>query len=75
MAGKLGDAFLSHLCGDEAEETPSPPISVFLSHLCGDEGNVRSSGGYSSFLSHLCGDEGIVVLVWFGGLVSKSPMR
>ena len=67
--------FLSHLCGEEAEQIDGLAVQVFLSHLCGEEGAWSLQSAMIEFLSHLCGEEGrryaVVCLLKF----SKSPMR
>ena len=57
----VGLEFLSHLSGDEVNNTHYFSSCFFLSHLSGDEVKERASYGGTEFLSHLSGDEDFVV--------------
>ena len=53
----MGLVFLSHLCGEEGQQSNDALFGQFLSHLCGEEVLLLMKMALLGFLSHLCGEE------------------
>ena len=70
-----GVNFLSHLCGEEANNLVKATGGEFLSHLCGEEGRTQTELQEITFLSHLCGEEVLSGATGVLKIISKSPMR